>query len=189
MEFFLGFEIFLIALALSMDAAAVSMAIGARHKTIGRAAILKPSAMFGLFQGLMPLIGFVMAIAFAGTVEAYSHYISFAILATLGGKMIYDGISEGEEEKEVGLGLRLLTVLAIATSIDALAVGATLAFLGQNIILSAFIIAIVTFVVSAISVVIGHKIGEKLESKAEIFGGVVLVLIGAKIVAGHFGLI
>jgi putative Mn2+ efflux pump MntP len=185
----LGVEIFLIAVGLAMDAAAVSMAIGARTKNIGRAAVLKPSAMFGLFQGVMPLIGFVVALAFANIVEAYDHYISFVILAILGGKMIYEGLHESEEEKEVGLGLRLLTVLAIATSIDALAVGATLAFLNQNIILSAFIIAVVTFALSAISVVIGHKIGEKLEGKAEVFGGAVLVLIGTKILVEHLGLI
>jgi len=172
-----------------MDAAAVSMAIGARHKSIGRAAVLKPSAMFGLFQGIMPLIGFTVALAFAGVVEAYDHYISFVILAVLGAKMIYEGLHEGEEEKEVGLGLRLLTMLAIATSIDALAVGATLAFLNQNIMLSALIIAVVTFALSAVSVVIGHKIGERLESKAEIFGGAVLVFIGSKILVEHLHLI
>ncbi len=185
----MGVEIFLIAVGLAMDAAAVSMAIGARHKSIGRAAVLKPSAMFGLFQGVMPLIGFAVALAFAGVVEAYDHYISFVILAVLGLKMIYEGLHEGEEEKEVGLGLKLLTVLAIATSIDALAVGATLAFLNQNILLSAFIIAAVTFALSAVSVVIGHKIGERLESKAEIFGGAVLIFIGSKILVEHLGLI
>lgn len=172
-----------------MDTAAVSMAIGARHKSIGKAAVLKPSAMFGLFQGIMPLIGFTVALTFAGVVEAYDHYISFVILAILGAKMIYEGLHGGEEEKEVGLGLRLLTVLAIATSIDALAVGATLAFLNQNILLSAFIIAVVTFALSAVSVVIGHKIGERLESKAEIFGGAVLIFIGSKILVEHLGLI
>lgn len=184
-----GIEIFLIAIGLAMDAAAVSMAIGARHKNIGRAAILKPSAMFGLFQGIMPLLGFAVALAFAKTVEAYDHYISFVILAFLGGKMIYEGVHEGEEEKEVGLGLRILTVLAIATSIDALAVGATLAFLEHNIIVSAAIIAVVTFAISALSVVIGHKIGEKLEGRAEIFGGAVLILIGTKILLEHLGLL
>ena len=177
----MNFEIFLIAVGLAMDAAAVSMAIGAKHKTIGRAAILKPSAMFGVFQGVMPLIGFTAAIAFAGIVEAYDHYISFVILAVLGAKMIYEGLYGGEEEKEVGLGLRALTVLAVATSIDALAVGATFAFLNQNIIISALVIAVVTFAISAVSVIIGHKIGEKLEGKAEIFGGFVLILIGVKI--------
>ncbi|HOI84225.1 MAG TPA: manganese efflux pump MntP family protein [Campylobacterales bacterium] len=181
----MNLEILLIAVGLAMDAAAVSMAIGARHKNIGRTAILKPSAMFGFFQGLMPLIGFVVALSFAGIVETYDHYISFVILAALGLKMIYEGFGEDNEEKEVGLGLRLLTVLAIATSIDALAVGVTLAFLNQNIFLSALIIAAVTFVISAFSVVIGHKIGEKLESKAEIFGGIVLVLIGSKILLEH----
>lgn len=181
----MGFEIFLIAIGLAMDAAAVSMAIGARHKHIGRAAILKPSAMFGLFQGIMPLVGFAAALAFAGAIEAYDHYISFAILAVLGGKMIYEGLNGDEEKKEIGLGLRLLTALAIATSIDALAVGATLAFLNQNIIISALVIAVVTFVLSAVSVVVGHKIGERLESKAEIFGGVVLIIIGLKILLQH----
>lgn len=181
----MGFEIFLIAIGLAMDAAAVSMAIGARHKNIGRAAILKPSAMFGLFQGIMPLVGFAVALAFAGAIEAYDHYISFAILAVLGGKMIYEGLHGDEEKKEIGLGLRLLTALAIATSIDALAVGATLAFLNQNIIISALVIAVVTFVLSAVSVVVGHKIGERLESKAEIFGGVVLIIIGLKILLQH----
>ena len=100
----MGFEIFLIAIGLAMDAAAVSMAIGARHKNIGRAAILKPSAMFGLFQGIMPLVGFAVALAFAGAIEAYDHYISFAILAVLGGKMIYEGLNGDEEKKEIGLG-------------------------------------------------------------------------------------
>jgi len=185
----LNFEIFLIAVALAMDAAAVSMAIGAKHKTIGRAAILKPSAMFGLFQGIMPLIGFTVALTFANIVDAYDHYISFVVLGALGTKMIYEGLHEGEEEKEIGLGLKLLTVLAIATSIDALAVGATLAFLNQNILLSAFVIAVVTFVISAASVVIGHKIGERLESKAEIFGGAVLIFIGSKILVEHLNLI
>lgn len=182
-------DIFLIALALSMDAAAVSMAIGARHKNIGRAAILKPSIMFGFFQGLMPIIGFTVALSLANIVEAYDHYLVFAILAVLGGKMIYEGLQDGEKDKDVGLGLRVLTVLAIATSIDALAVGASLAFLNQNILLSSFVIAVVTFFVCILSVFIGHKIGERLESKAEIFGGVVLVAIGAKILAEHLGVI
>jgi len=183
------FEIFLIAMGLAMDAAAVSMAIGARHKTIGRAVILKPSVMFGVFQGVMPLLGFGVALAFAGVVEAYDHYISFVILAALGAKMIYEGLHEGEEEKKVGLGLRVLTILAVATSIDALAVGAAFAFLNQNIIISSIIIAVVTFAISAVSVVIGHKIGERLEGKAEIFGGFALILIGVKILVEHLGLI
>lgn len=183
----MGIEIFLIAIGLAMDAAAVSMAIGARYKGMSAGIILRPSIMFGFFQGLMPLIGFAVALAFANVVEAYDHYISFVILAVLGSKMIRDGLHDDEEKKEVGLGLRLLTVLAVATSIDALAVGATLAFLNQNIILSAIIIALVTFAISALSVVVGQKIGEKLEGKAEIFGGGVLILIGTKILIEHLG--
>ncbi|MDD3467530.1 MAG: manganese efflux pump MntP family protein [Campylobacterales bacterium] len=185
----MGYDIFLIAIGLSMDAAAVSMAIGSKHKKINNKTILKPSIMFGLFQGIMPLIGFTVALAFSSIVEAYDHYIAFFILAALGAKMIYEGFNEEEGGKEVGLSLRLLTILAIATSIDALAVGATLAFLNHNIFISSFIIAVVTFAICIPSVLIGHKIGERLESKAEIFGGVVLVAIGAKILAEHLGFI
>lgn len=185
----MNLEILFIAIALAMDSAAVSMAIGARHKKIGYTALLKPSAMFGFFQGLMPLLGFTVALSFANIVEAYDHYLVFAILAILGGKMIYEGLHEGEEDKNVSISFKALTVLAIATSIDALAVGAGLAFLNQNILISSFVIAVVTFVICIVSVFVGHKIGEKLESKAEIFGGVVLVAIGAKILAEHLGFI
>jgi putative Mn2+ efflux pump MntP len=145
--------------------------------------------MFGLFRGIMPLLGFTVALASAKAVEAYEHYISFVILAGLGAKMIYEGLYKSKEKKEIGLEMRLLTVLAITTSIDALAVGATLAFLEQNIFLSAFVIAVVTFAISAVSVVIGRKIWERLESKAEIFGRAVLILIGSKILLEHLGII
>jgi putative Mn2+ efflux pump MntP len=174
------FEILSLALALSMDAFAVSIGIGTKvsHKLLGQA--IKAALLFGFFQGGMTFAGYFAGVGLLGWIESYFNIISFILLLFIGAKMIYEGMSEGIEEEITKVSNRVLLILAIATSIDALAVGFTLTVSSISILTSSLIIAIVTLILSLIGVYIG-KIGATwLEGKAEIFGGICLILIGIK---------
>lgn len=184
-------EVFLIGIGLSMDAFAVAVCRGLKMQKLnfGQTALI--ALFFGGFQALMPLIGWFLGTQFESYITAVDHWIAFVLLAIIGGKMIYDSFKKEENdssEKSV-LNIKELLVMAIATSIDALAVGITFAFLNVNIWSSVSIIGVTTFVLSAIGVLIGHKFGAKYKNKAELAGGVILVLIGLKILLEHLGVI
>lgn len=188
-------EILLIGLGVSADAFAVSMCKGVEMKKIIWKYALLIALFFGGFQMIMPLIGWGAGSLFQKYITEFDHWIAFGLLLLLGGKMIYDGIfdkdekKEGEEDKPLKLGLGTLLVMAIATSIDALAVGVTFAFLSVNIWLAVGIIGATTFTFSLVGVGIGVKVGDKFRNKAEILGGVILILLGVKILLEHLGVI
>ncbi len=172
------FEIVVLAVALSMDAFAVSIGLGSKGNIRGLG--LKAGIFFGTFQALMPFIGYVGGKGLLGWVEAYAHWIAFGLLALIGAKMIYEGLHEGIEENIKAITNKMMLLLAIATSIDAMAAGFSLTLLHINVYLACFIIGVTTFAFSWVGVRIGSRSGTWLESKAEIFGGTVLILIGIK---------
>ncbi|HKK06234.1 MAG TPA: manganese efflux pump MntP family protein [Gammaproteobacteria bacterium] len=170
-----------LAVALSMDAFAVSIGLGAKRKTGSVALALMAGLYFGVFQGLMPLLGYLGGKGLLGWIEAYSSWVAFALLGLIGGKMIYESFAGGVEQDIARITHRVMLMLAIATSIDALAAGFTLTLLDVNPFLACLIIGLVTFGFSWAGVFVGAKSGTWLESKAELFGGVVLILIGLKV--------
>lgn len=176
-------SVFLIGVGLSMDAFAVSVAKGMVVKNkIWKCALIL-GFWFGLFQGLMPLLGYAVGIYFSDFIRAIDHWIAFGLLLFIGINMIKESFHE--EESDDSLSLKSVLVLAIATSIDALAVGVSFAFLQVDIISAVVMIGITTFVLSMIAVFIGNKIGGVLEKYAGIFGGIILILIGTKILIEH----
>lgn len=179
------YEIILTAIALAMDAFAVSICKGLATKKLSFKEPILCGTWFGVFQGVMPLIGFLVASLFAEYVKAFDHWIAFILLAFLGGKMIYEAIKGDENDNNSSFAFKIMIVLAIATSIDALAVGITFAFLKVNIWLAISLIGLITFALSVLGTLIGNKIGNKLGNKAEIIGGIVLILIGLKILIEH----
>jgi putative Mn2+ efflux pump MntP len=172
-------EVIVLAVALSMDAFAVSIGLGAKKNTPGLA--LRAGFFFGIFQALMPFIGYLGGKGILGWVEDYAHGIAFGLLALIGVKMIYEGLHEGIEEDISTVTHKMMLVLAIATSIDAMAAGFSLTLLDANPYIACFAIGATTFAFSWAGVLIGRKSGTWLENKAEIFGGIVLILIGIKI--------
>lgn len=174
-------EVLLLAFALSMDAFAVSIGLGAKQQEEHGALALKGGLFFGIFQALMPLIGYLGGKGLLGFVSEYAHYIAFGLLLLIGAKMIYEGVNEGIEEEIAKITNKLMLTLAIATSIDAMAAGFSLMLLDLNPLLACGIIGFTTFVISFLGVYVGKLSGTWLESKAEIFGGIVLVAIGFRI--------
>ena len=180
-------ELFLIAVGLSMDAFAVSVCKGlAMPKcTFKKAAIV--GLWFGGFQALMPAIGYVLGAQFQETIAYIDHWIAFVLLALIGGNMIHEALDNDEEEADASLDVKPMFLLAVATSIDALAIGITFAFLKVNIIPAVCFIGIVTFIISFAGVKIGNVFGARYKNKAEIVGGVILILLGLKILLEHLG--
>lgn len=181
-------ELILIAVGLSMDAFAVSVCKGLAMKKLSLRDGAVIALFFGVFQAVMPLIGYYLGTQFADYISEFDHWVAFILLAFIGGKMIYEAIKGGEEDAAEGykLDIKELFVLAIATSIDALAVGITFALLPDvSIWTSVALIGFVTFAFSLAGVVIGNKFGSKYEKKAELLGGVILVGIGLKILIEH----
>ena len=172
-------EVIVLAVALSMDAFAVSIGLGSKGDTRGLG--LKAGMFFGVFQALMPFIGYLGGKGVLGWVDAYAHWIAFGLLALVGGQMIYEGLHEGIEEDIAAITNKMMLVLAIATSIDAMAAGFSLTLLDVNAYLACLIIGVTTFAFSWLGVQVGKSSGTWLENKAEIFGGTVLILIGIKI--------
>ena len=186
----MGFiDIFLIAVALSMDAFAVAICKGLSVKKVQVKHVLTVGVYFGGFQALMPLIGFLLGFKFESFITSIDHWIAFVLLAIIGGNMIKEAMSKEEDEVNDSFSFRTMLPLAVATSIDALAVGISFAFLGVDIIEAAILIGITTFVLSGIGVFVGNIFGSKYKSKAELAGGVVLILIGLKILLEHLGII
>ncbi len=179
----------ILAIALAMDSVAVSIAFGAKFKKLQFPKSLLIAGVFGFFQGGMPLLGYLVGISFASYVQEYAHWIAFVLLAGLGCKMLYEAYKDEFDDEVTDLSYRTITILGIATSIDAMAVGTTFAFLKTDIYTAAGIIALVTFVLSLIAVYIGKKLGSLLESKAEMLGGVILIGLGFKILLEHFSIL
>lgn len=185
----MGFvEIFLIGVGLSMDAFAVSICKGLSVSKLKAKNALSCGIYFGGFQALMPLIGFILGVQFKDKIESIDHWIAFILLFFIGINMIKEAF-EDEENCSNDFSFKAMLPLAIATSIDALAVGVTFAFLSVNIWLAITIIGITTFVISMIGVKIGHIFGLKYKKNAEIVGGVILIIIGLKILLEHLGII
>lgn len=186
-------ELFLIGVGLSMDAFAVSICkgLGMSRLNMRQAAVI--SLFFGGFQALMPLIGWALGSQLTDFITPIDHWIAFGLLAFVGGKMLWDAFHEDDEDEgsqtDEKLDLKELLMLAIATSIDALAVGITFAFLQVAIVPSITIIGLTTFVISFAGVAVGHFFGARFERPATIVGGVVLILIGVKILLEHLGVI
>ncbi len=191
----MGFiELFLVGVGLSMDAFAVSICKGLGMKRLNMKQALVIGLFFGGFQALMPFLGWALGTQLADLITPIDHWIAFILLAVIGGKMLLDAFRGGDEEeageaKDAKLDLKELFMLAIATSIDALAVGITFAFLGVDIVFATAVIGLTTFVISVAGVAVGHAFGARYEKGATIVGGVVLILIGLKILLEHLGII
>lgn len=170
---------FLIAIGLAMDAFSVSLAGGAVLKEKVAKTALIAGVMFGFFQFVMPLIGFAVGIPITMVIDPFGYWVVAALFFFIGGKMIYDAFF-GKDDSVNLTGAKVLLLLAIATSIDALAVGISYALMGEEILVPSIIIGIVAFAFSALGVLIGHKLSKILGNKMQVFGGVILVLIGVK---------
>lgn len=180
------FEIIILAIALSMDAFAVSIGLGSREKkNLGRLA-LRAGLYFGVFQALMPFAGYLAGRGVLGWVEAYAHWIAFVLLVLVGVRMIHESFGAGVEESITVASHRVMLMLAVATSIDAMAAGFSLTLLPANPFLACFIIGLTTFVFSWAGVLIGRSSGTWLESRAEMLGGIVLILIGLRVLLAGF---
>ena len=180
------YEIVIIAVGLAMDAFAVSVCKGLSLGKINLRHMAKAGLWFGGFQGLMPIIGFLLASLFVGFIDQLDHWIAFVLLFLIGGNMIREVF--GKEEKQDGsMDVKTMLLLAIATSIDALAVGVSFAFLEVNIVIASLIIAVITFVLSAVGVKIGSMFGSRYQRGAQLFGGIILILIGVKILLEGIG--
>jgi len=186
------YEIIFIGISLSMDAFAISMykGLSMRRFNYQNAAII--AFFFGFFQFLMPIMGWALGMQFEKYITAFDHWIAFVLLVFIGGKMLFDTFHEKDEQTEnedEKLDYKELLVLAIATSIDALAVGITLAFLNVGILYASSVIGIVTFLISFLGVLTGKKFGTRFQKKAGILGGTVLIIVGTKILLEHLGYI
>lgn len=182
-------ELFLIAVGLSMDAFAVAVCKGLAMPKMSWKGAAIVGLYFGGFQALMPFLGYLLGAGFKDAISAYDHWVAFILLALIGGNMIRESREDEEESLDASLSFRSMVLLAIATSIDALAVGVTLAFLDVPILSSVCFIGVVTFCLSLVGVKAGNVFGCKYKSKAEFVGGLVLILIGLKILLEHMGVI
>ncbi|MCI1208252.1 MAG: manganese efflux pump MntP family protein [Treponema sp.] len=185
------FELFLIAIGLSMDAFAVSVCKGLCMPKIRKSETFLIGLFFGGFQALMPFAGWILGTQFARYITGIDHWIVFILLAVIGGKMIWEALIAADEQScpVKGVALGELFLLALATSIDAFAVGITFSFLQIDIIPAIVIIGCTTFLLSIAGVFFGHIFGTRYEKKAEIAGGIILILIGLKILLQHLGFI
>ncbi len=187
-------ELFLLGVGLSMDAFAVSVCKGLGMRKLDKKQALIIGLYFGGFQALMPLIGWLLGSQFQQYITSIDHWIAFILLGFIGGKMMVEAVREWNEEETVEvmdapIDHKNMFVLAVATSIDALAVGITFAFLNTPIIEAITIIGITTMVLSIIGVIVGNFFGSRYKSKAEFIGGLILVLLGLKILLEHLGIL
>lgn len=182
-------EIILVALSLSMDAFAVSVCKGLSMKKIAWEKAIIIGLYFGVFQMIMPIIGYSLGTTFEGLVTKIDHWIAFVLLLAIGGKMILESRSKADcEQYDDSVNFKTMIVLAIATSIDALAIGISFAFLQINILFTSIIIGVTTFILSLIGVKVGNRFGDKYEKKAELVGGLILIIIALKILIEHLGI-
>lgn len=181
-------EIFLIAVGLSMDSLAVSIAAGtcSCKRRINYKNYLKIALFMGFFQGFMPLIGWLLGTSFAKQISSIDHWIAFVLLSFIGSKMVLEGFKSKENEKCIDFSNnKTLLILALATSIDALAVGVSFAMLNIKIYFPIAIIGVFTFIISFLGTIFGHKLGHKVNLRIEIIGGLILIGVGAKILLEH----
>lgn len=181
-------ELFILAVGLSMDAFAVSVCKGLSLGKIQKRHMCIAGAWFGGFQVLMPLIGYFFGSFFADMITKFSHWVAFVLLLVIGGSMVKESF-EKDEEVDASMTVKSMLILAVATSIDALAVGVSFAFLKVNIVPAVTFIGVITFVCSAVGIKIGSLFGTKYKGKAEFFGGIILILIGLKILSDGLGII
>lgn len=182
-------ELLILAIGLSMDAFAVSVCKGLAMKKLEFKNMVLVGLWFGGFQALMPTIGYFLGVQFKNQITAIDHWIAFVLLGIIGANMIKEACSkDDEEEVKANLDVKTMFMLAIATSIDALAVGITFAFLSVNLVHAVTFIGITTFILSAVGVGIGNIFGTKYKAKAEIAGGIILILLGIKILLEHLGI-
>lgn len=186
----MGFlELLLIGVGLSMDAFAVAICRGLKMTKLNYRQMSIIALFFGGFQALMPFIGWLLGSQFEQYIVKFDHWIAFILLGFIGGKMIFEAFGKEEEDCCGELNIKELLILAIATSIDALAVGITFAFLKVQIGFAVTIIGITTFILSAVGVAVGHHFGARYKQKAELAGGIILILIGLKILLEHLEII
>ena len=179
------YELFIIAVGLSMDALAIAICKGLSMAKMSWRKGIIVGLWFGGFQALMPLIGYLLGAQFESKITAFDHWIAFILLGLIGGNMIREGVSGDEEKTDDSVSIKSMLPLAIATSIDALAVGVTFAFLRVNIVYAVSFIGVITFLLSTVGVKVGNVFGARYKSKAEIAGGVILILMGLKILIEH----
>lgn len=194
-------ELFILAVGLSMDAFAVSVCKGLALKRVTGRQAAWVGLWFGGFQALMPLIGFLLANSFASAIENFDHWIAFVLLMIIGGNMVRESLDQSQEEVSGDLSCRAMVLLAVATSIDALAAGISLvavvtlplfvesAFNFSSIWVAITLIGLTTFLLSVLGVRLGNRFGSKYEKKAELVGGLILILLGVKILVEHLGLL
>ncbi len=182
-------ELILLSIGLGMDACAVSICKGISMKKMDwkKASII--GAYFGGFQAIMPVIGYFLGSTFENLITNFDHWIAFILLAIIGENMIKESFSKESENINDDVKFKTMIVLAIATSIDALAVGITFAFFNINLILAITLIGTITFILSVVGTKVGNKFGDKYENKAEFVGGIILILLGIKILLEHLGII
>lgn len=180
-------EIIFIGVGLAMDAFAVSVCKGLSTKKLELKHSLICGGYFGFFQGFMPFVGYILGVQFKDKIESIDHWIAFILLLLIGINMIKESL-DNDEDCDPDFSLKAMIPLAIATSIDALAIGVTFAFLNVNIIYAIVIIGMTTFIISMLGVKIGHIFGSKYKSKAEIVGGMILIIMGTKILLEHLGI-
>ena len=182
-------ELLLLSVGLAMDAFAVSVCKGISMKKMNWKKAIIIGLYFGGFQALMPTIGYFLGAAFQSLITSIDHWIAFILLGIIGGGMIKESFGDDEENRNDDVSFKTMIVLAIATSIDSLAIGITFAFLNVNLVSAISLIGIITFILSVFGTKIGNRFGDKYEKKAEFLGGVILVLLGIKILLEHLGVI
>lgn len=191
MEIFI--ELLLMGVGLAMDAFAVSVCKGLAMRKVNKKQAFIIALFFGGFQALMPFIGWALGIQFERYITSIDHWIVFVLLGFIGGKMIVEAVKPEEDEEieqmDPPLDIKQLTILAVATSIDALAVGITFAFLNYPIVEAITIIGVITFIICIAGVYVGNFFGSKYKNKAELAGGLILILIGLKILLSHLGIL
>ena len=183
------FELFLLAIGLSMDAFAVAICKGLSMQQFNQKHAAIIALYFGAFQALMPAIGYLLGSRFQQSITAYDHWIAFILLALIGGNMIKESFDHETETSSPSIHFQEMLILAIATSIDALAVGISFAALSVDIVPAVSLIGVTTFIFSVAGVAIGHTFGARYEKPATIVGGIVLILIGLKILLEHLGIL
>lgn len=182
-------EILLISIGLAMDAFAVSVCKGLAMKKMSWKKAIIIGLYFGAFQAIMPTIGFSLGTAFERFITNVDHWVAFILLVGIGINMVKEAFDKESENKSDNVDVKTMLVLSIATSIDALAIGITFACLKIHIVMPVITIGLITFIISVIGVKIGNRFGNKYEKKAEIMGGVILILLGIKILLEHLGII
>ncbi|MDU8923423.1 manganese efflux pump MntP family protein [Pasteurellaceae bacterium LIM206] len=179
------YTLWAVAFGLSMDAFAVSVCKGLSMPSFRWSNALKAGFYFGLFQAIMPLLGFLLGVRFSESVKSFDHWLAFGLLSLIGINMLRAAFSDGEEQCDGSFSVKTMLTLAVATSIDALVIGVSFAFLTVNIVPAVFIIGSITAVLSVIGVKSGYFLGSRIRSKAEILGGVVLIVMAVKILLEH----